>query len=268
MRLITLGPAGTYCHRVALSMSETVSFHNSVTAIVKDVSEGKFDRGIIPIENSIEGSVTESLSSIVAYDIAILQEVVIPIKHALLAQSKTFDTITSHPQAIAQCRSFISSNYPGLHLEPTTSTASGISQAIESPSVAAIGHPESSNGKLKIIAKNIQDQSSNSTRFFVIAPPTRRQQKGTKTSVIIYPHSDYSGLLLEILQTFSDKNLNLTRIESRPSGNKLGDYLFHIDFEAAYDDPAVKHVISQLEGIIDSDGWIRFLGSYDVCYKQ
>ena len=119
--------------------------------------------------------------------IAILEEVVTPIQHALLAQSTTFDTITSHPQALAQCRNFITSNYPDLKLEPTTSTASGIDRATKDDSIAAIGHPESSNEKLKILAKNIQDQSSNSTRFFVIAPPTKRQKLGKKPLLLYIP---------------------------------------------------------------------------------
>ena len=266
MSILTLGPAGTYSHRVSLSFSDDIVFRNSVTAIVKDVSDGTFDKGIIPVENSIEGSVTESLSSLVDHDIAILEEVVAPIQHALLAQSATFDTITSHPQALAQCRNFITSNYPDLKLEPTTSTASGIDRATEDDSIAAIGHPQSSNEKLKTLAKNIQDQSSNSTRFFVIAPPTKRQKLGEKTSVIIYPKSDYSGLLLKILQTFADQDINLTRIESRPSGNKLGDYLFHIDFEASSDESRTLEVFSNLHAIVSENGWVRSLGSYNVTH--
>ena len=266
MSILTLGPAGTYSHRVSLSLSDDIEFRNSVTAIVKDVSDGTFDKGIIPVENSIEGSVTESLSSLVAHEVAVLEEVVAPIKHALLAQSSTFDTITSHPQALAQCRNFITSNYPDIKLEPATSTASGIDRAIEDASIAAIGHPESSNEKLKILAKNIQDQSSNSTRFFAIAPLQKRQTSGEKTSVIIYPRSDYSGLLLKILQTFADQDINLTRIESRPSGNKLGDYLFHIDFESSSDENRTSEVFSNLQNIVSKNGWVRSLGSYNVTH--
>ena len=266
MSILTLGPAGTYSHRVSLSFSDDIEFRNSVTAIVKDVSDGTFDKGIIPVENSIEGSVTESLSSLVVHEVAVLEEVVAPIKHALLAQSTTFDTITSHPQALAQCRNFITSNYPALKLEPATSTASAIDRATENASIAAIGHPESSNEKLKILAKNIQDQSPNSTRFFAIAPLQKRQESGEKTSVIIYPQSDYSGLLLKILQTFADQNINLTRIESRPSGNKLGDYLFHIDFEASSDESRTSEVFSNLQSIVSKNGWVRSLGSYNVTH--
>ena len=266
MSILTLGPAGTYCHRVSLSISDDISFRNSVNAIVKEVSDGTFSNGVIPVENSIEGSVTESLSCLVNHDVSVLKEVVAPIRHSLLAQSSNFNTIMSHPQALAQCRNFINSEYPNLKLEPTTSTATGILRATEDKTVAAIGHHQSSTEKLKILAKNIQDQSTNSTRFFVIAPSEQRQLSGKKASVIIYPRSDYSGLLLEILQTFAAQNINLTRIESRPSGNKLGDYLFHIDFEASSDENRTVDVFSNLRSIISKNGWIRSLGSYDVTY--
>src|SRR6056297_3812532 len=126
MNAVTLGPAGTYSHRAARAVAAEVSFRESVTAIVDAVATGEFERGVVPIENSIEGSVTESLDAIADYDVAVVREIVTPIRHALLAQGPEFDTIASHSQALAQCRSYLEREYPDATLEAVASTAQGV----------------------------------------------------------------------------------------------------------------------------------------------
>ena len=264
MRAVTLGPAGTYSHRAALAVVDEVEFRESVTGIVEAVAEADYDRGVIPVENSIEGSVTESLDALVEYDVAVVSEIVAPIRHALLAQSEAFDVIASHSQALAQCRSFIESTYPDAQLEAVASTARGVAQAREDPTVAAIGHPENAGDDPHVLAEDIQDRSSNATRFFVIAPPGDRAEAGGKTSVIIYPRTDYAGLLLELLEAFADRDINLTRIESRPSGNRLGEYLFHIDLAAGLYEERTQAALDDVRGLVAEDGWVRALGSYDT----
>ncbi len=263
MEAVTLGPAGTYSHRAARSVVDDVSFRESVTGIVEAVAEGDFERGVIPVENSIEGSVTESLDAIVDYEVAVVREVVTPIRHALLAQSANFDTVASHSQALAQCRAFLESEYPDVALEAVASTARGVERARESDSIAAIGHPDNAHDGLTVLAEDIQDQTSNATRFFVIAPMADRDGAGGKTSVIVYPNANYPGLLLEILEAFADRDINLSRIESRPSGTRLGDYLFHIDFEAGLYEDRTKDALADVEAIAEN-GWVRRLGSYDT----
>ena len=262
MQAITLGPEGTYSHRAAKAVAEDVAFRESVTAIVEAVATGKYDRGVIPIENSIEGSVTESLDALAEYDVSVVEEIVTPIQHALLAQSEEFDTVASHAQALAQCRTFLEETYPDADLEAVTSTARGVQRAIEDPSIAAIGHPENADGDLVVLAENIQDRQSNTTRFFVLAGPDEGSEAGGKTSIIVYPNVDYAGLLLEILEAFADRDINLSRIESRPSGERLGDYLFHIDFEAGLYEDRSKQALADIEEIA-KHGWVRRLGSYD-----
>ncbi len=265
MDILTLGPAGTYSHRAALHVSDdsNISFTESVTAIVEAVADGEYDRGVVPVENSIEGSVTESLDAFAESNIAVLQELITPIRHALLAQDESFDTVASHAQALAQCREYLESNYPDVDLEAVTSTARAVQRAREDHSVAAIAHPATAeNGSLAILAEDIQDRTSNATRFLVTGPVSERSTAGSKTSFIVYPNVDYPGLLLEMLEPFAERDINLTRVESRPSGERLGDYVFHIDVAAGLYEERTQDALEVIEAIAEN-GWVRRLGSYD-----
>jgi prephenate dehydratase len=266
MQTLTLGPAGTYSHRAASAVAddEHISFTESVTAIVESVADGEYDRGVVPVENSIEGSVTESLDAFAEYDIAVVKEIITPIRHALLAQGESFKTVASHAQALAQCRSYLEANYPEADLEAVASTARGVQRAREDPTVAAIGHPaNATNGEsLEVLAEDIQDRTSNATRFLVVAPTDERSDAGSKTSFIVYPDVDYPGLLLEMLEPFADRDINLTRVESRPSGERLGDYVFNIDIAAGLYEERTQDALAVIESIAES-GWVRRLGSYD-----
>jgi len=271
MRAVTLGPAGTYSHRAASAVADEVSFRESVTSIVEAVageggvgeSNAPFDRGVVPVENSIEGSVTESLDALSTGDVAVVQEIVTPIRHALLAQGESFDAVASHSQALAQCRTFLEDNYPDIRLEAVASTARGVEHAREDPAVAAIGHPDNAGDGLRVIAEDIQNRDSNATRFLVIAPPEERSEAGGKTSIVVYPNDNYPGLLLELLEAFADRDINLSRIESRPSGERLGDYLFHIDFEAGLYEERTEEALAEVDEIA-ANGWVYRLGSYDT----
>ena len=265
MEAVTLGPPGTYSHRAARAVVDEVSFVESVTAVVEAVAEGDADRGVVPVENSIEGSVTESMDALVEYEVAVVQEVVTPIRHALLARGEEFSVVASHSQALAQCREYLEEHYPDVELEAVASTARGVEQAREDPAVAGIGHPDNAGEDLVVLAEDIQDRPSNATRFFVVAPVAERSAAGGKSSVIIYPNADYSGLLLEILAAFADRDINLTRIESRPSGTRLGDYLFHVDFAAGLYEDRTKAALADVDEIA-ADGWVRRLGSYDTSH--
>ncbi|WP_049981880.1 prephenate dehydratase [Halolamina rubra] len=279
MHVVTLGPAGTYSHRAAQSIADegAVSFRESVTEIVAAVADGEFERGVVPVENSIEGSVDESLDALADREVSVVQEVVSPIRHALLAQGPEFDTVASHPQALAQCREYLTENYPDVAQEAVASTARGVERARKDPSVAAIGHPanagspepgadgDDDNHPLQRIAENIQDRDSNATRFLVVAPESERSQAGGKTSLVVYPGANYPGLLLELLEAFADRDINLSRIESRPSGRRLGDYCFHFDIEAGLYEARTQEALAEVEAIC-ADGWVRRLGSYDTSH--
>ncbi|SDM04794.1 prephenate dehydratase [Halogranum gelatinilyticum] len=263
MKAVTLGPAGTYSHRAARAVADDVEFRESVTAIVDAVADGDYARGVVPIENSIEGSVTETLDALSNREVAVTQEIVTPIRHALLAQSGNFETVASHSQALAQCRSYLEAEYPDVSLEAVASTARGVERARNDPTVAGIGHPDNAGDDLQIIAEDIQDRKSNATRFFVVAPMSERSDAGGKSSVVVYPNANYPGLLLELLEAFAERDINLSRIESRPSGDRLGDYLFHLDFEAGLYEDRAQEALEDVEEIARK-GWVRRLGSYDT----
>ncbi|MFB6310626.1 MAG: prephenate dehydratase [Salinirussus sp.] len=265
MKVLTLGPAGTYSHRAARAVADDadIAFSESVTAIIEAVATGEFDRGVVPVENSIEGSVTESLDAFADHEIAVVREVVTPIRHALLAQGEDFATVASHAQALAQCRDFLEAEYPGVDVEAVASTARGVERARDDASIAAIGHPDNAGEDgLRVLAEDIQDRTSNATRFLVVAPVAERSEAGSKTSFIVYPNVDYPGLLLELLEPFADRDINLTRVESRPSGERLGDYVFHIDIAAGLYEERTQAALAEIESIAEK-GWVRRLGSYD-----
>ena len=265
MDVLTLGPAGTYSHRAATAIAneEDIAFSESVTEIVESIASGQYQRGVVPVENSIEGSVTESLDAFSEYEISVVKEIITPINHGLLAQEESFDLVASHAQALAQCRAFLEENYPDARLEAVASTARGVQRAREDPTIAAIGHPANADdGELLVLAEDIQDRTSNATRFLVVAPVTQRSEAGSKTSFIVYPNLDYPGLLLELLEPFADRDINLTRVESRPSGERLGDYVFHIDIAAGLYEERTQDALGVIESIAEK-GWVRRLGSYD-----
>lgn len=263
---LTLGPAGTYSHRAASAVADDddIHFTESVTSIIEAIANEEFDRGVVPVENSIEGSVTESLDALAEHDVAVVQEVITPIRHALIAQSEEFDLIASHAQALAQCREYLEANYPNADREAVASTARGVERARENPRVAAIGHPANaeSDETLQVLGEDIQDRSSNATRFLVVAPASERTEAGSKSSFIVYPNADYPGLLLEMLEPFADRDINLTRVESRPSGERLGDYVFHIDVAAGLYEERTQDALADIERLAEN-GWVRRLGSYD-----
>jgi len=280
MKAVTLGPEGTYSHRAARSVADVVEFRESVTAIVEAVADGQYERGVVPIENSIEGSVTETLDVLADNDLAVVEEIVTPIRHALLAQDETFETVASHSQALAQCREYLSETYPEADLEAVASTARGVEIAREDPTVAGIGHPDNASGQasegsqtesgqggtgLQVLAEDIQDRNSNATRFFVVAPIADRSRAGGKSTFIVYPNDDYPGLLLDLLEPFADRDINLTRVESRPSGERLGDYVFHIDIAAGLYEDRTEQALADIDQLA-ADGWIRRLGSYDTSH--
>ncbi|MDY6776165.1 MAG: prephenate dehydratase [Halobacteria archaeon] len=253
--IATLGPEGTYSHRASLEICDDIVFYDSVHEIADSVSAGDVKGGVVPVENSIEGSVNTTLDVLADYDVYVRKEILVEIHHALISQSERFDEIASHPQALAQCRSFLEAEYPDVHLRSVSSTAKGVEEARENPDVAAVAHPDLASNGLEVVAEEIQDVAANVTRFFYLT--TERYDEGDKTTVVVYPGNDRPGLLYDILGVFEERGVNLTRIESRPSKRELGDYVFHIDYEGGYDEEI-------LEGLGDKVDWIKYLGSYDT----
>lgn len=250
----TLGPSGTYSHRAALKLCDDVRFYDGVPEIAEAVESREVGRGVVPIENSIEGSVNATLDVLAEYDLYIVAEVVVDVEHALLAQDDGFKVVASHPQALAQCRGYLRENYPDAELRSVSSTAAGVEEAREDASVAAIAHPSLADETVRVLDRSVQDADGNSTRF--VAVDSEPTSGGEKTTIVVYPGADRPGLLYDILGVFKERGVNLTRIESRPSKRELGDYVFHIDFAGGDDD----EILSALDEHVE---WVEFLGSYD-----
>jgi len=228
------------------------------------VGSGEVERGVLPVENSIEGSVNATLDVLTEYDLYIVAEVVVDVEHALLAQGDDFSVVASHPQALAQCRGYLRERYPDAELRSVSSTAAGVEEARADASVAAIAHPSLADETVGVVDEAVQDVEGNSTRFVAVAreaadEDVEERDGDAKTTIVVYPGGDRPGLLYDILGVFKERGVNLTRIESRPSKRELGDYVFHIDFEVHKGTGDVDGILDALEEHVE---WVDFLGTY------
>lgn len=268
--LVVLGhgqtPAETYSERTARALTDSVAYSGSVTSIFETVAadHSSHEFGIVPVEHSITGDVGETLDALDRYDVAILLETVAPIRTALLAQDDQFETIESHPQALIECKPELRDQWPDREQRAASNTARAVKRALDDPKVAAVSHPENAIGSLEVLATGLHRTSNPAAaRFLVIGPSERKMKEGEKTSILIRPNDDYPGLLTDLLTPFSARNINLTRTQSRPAGGILGNYQFHLDIEAALDDPETQAALRELrELFVDCE--IDEFGSFPV----
>jgi prephenate dehydratase len=220
---------------------------------------------VVPLENSCEGSVNLTLDFLAGReDVFIRAELVLPVVQNLLARPdatlSNLETIYSHPQALAQCYNYLRHNFPRVRLSPADSTAAAARLARAAPEAAAIGTPRAAAlYGLEVKVPAVNDQAENVTRFVVLGPTEApRPAGGVKTSLVVFI-VDRPGALYRILQEFATRGLNLTRIESRPTGNRLGEYHFFIDVIGHREDPMLAEA---LEAVFSQSTRIRVLGSY------
>lgn len=269
-----LGPKGTYSEE-ALELflkgdSTDCVDYPSIDRVTRAVADGEISQGIVPFENSIEGTVNITIDSLTAdKTLKIVGEVILPIKHHLMVKRNVskdnIELIVSHPQAIAQCRRYINQNYPSAEVKEVNSTAEAAFMVSKGEGrIAAIGNERAAkNYDLEVIGCDIQDCQDNQTRFVIVSKEEGPKPLQAKTSLIV-SITDRPGGLYQILREFALANINLTRIESRPAKTNLGDYLFYIDFLGAIDDPAVEKCLDTIQDIAAS---LRILGSYQVWHK-
>jgi len=232
------------------------------------VAEGKADAGLVPIENSIEGSVNVTLDAL-AFDehgVQIQAEVVRRIRHALLGIDGTpldrIADISSHPHASAQCRDYLAREVPRARVHAANSTAEAAREvaALGDPQWAAIGTPLAAElYGLSVLAADIEDRPENASRFVLVGNERPAPTGADKTSVVCFIEKDRPGSLLAILHEFSDRQINLTKLESRPTKERLGEYCFFIDMEGHADEPPVQYAIDSLSTKILE---VKVLGSY------
>jgi prephenate dehydratase len=265
-----LGPAGTFTEaallKIAASDDQLIAYAN-VTAALDAVRKGEVSKALVPIENSVEGVVARTLDELASGEpLVITTETTLPVTFSLMTlenkDPKDIKSIATHPHAESQCRSFIAKNYPNAQVIETTSTAAAAKGLSKGDYDAAIGAAVAAkNYQLKIIAEDIGDNTKAVTRFVVVEKPGKSPAATGKdrTSLAVFIAIDHAGALLEILNEFAKHQVNLSFIQSRPTGSQLGHYHFIIDTEGHIEDKPVAAALAGLKEICED---IRFLGSY------
>ena len=265
-----LGPAGTFTEaallKIAASDDQLIAYAN-VTAALDAVRKGEANKALVPIENSVEGVVARTLDELASGEpLVITAETTLPVTFSLITlenkDPKDIKSIATHPHAESQCRSYIAKNYPNAQVIETASTAAAAKGLSKGDYDAAIGAAiAAKNYQLKIIAEDIGDNTNAVTRFVVVEKPGKSPAATGKdrTSLAVFIAIDHAGALLEVLNEFAKHQVNLSFIQSRPTGSQLGHYHFIIDAEGHIDDKPVAAALAGLKEICED---IRFLGSY------
>jgi chorismate mutase/prephenate dehydratase len=271
LRVGYLGPQATFTHEAAIKYFGQGAQYNalrSISEIFDEVYKGRVDMGVVPVENSTEGVVSHTLDMFLNYDLRISGEIIIPITHCLLSKAtrkEDIKTIYSHPQALAQCRNWIEKNLTNCTFIETRSTAEAAEMASKNDKAGAIaGEGASKIYDLNVLERNIQDVSDNSTRFLIIGKVEHKPTGNDKTS-ILFSIKDEPGALYKMLAPFAKRNINLTKIESRPIKTKAWEYVFFLDLDGHIADKKVKEAIDELS---KNCVFLKIAGSYPKFTKE
>lgn len=260
-----LGPEGTFTHIAARRLFGLAARYSEATTI-----EGVFDAvrrgaaayGVVPMENSTEGSVTWSADALLEGGVFIRRELVLDVSHCLLGHPRELtavERVYSHPQALAQCRAWLGRNLATAQLVQTSSTSAAAREAAADPAGAAVGSSLAGElGGLPILRANIQDRAENATRFVMLAREDAPRTGDDKTT-LGFALRDEPGALRKALEIFDAAGVNLSRIESRPSRHKAWEYVFLVDLEGHREDAAVARAVALLRAESES---VTLLGSY------
>ena len=266
MKVAFQGEKGAYSESAVYKFfgeSVTVVPCRDLTETFESVTKKKAEYGVVPIENSIEGSVNQTYDLFLKYDLKVRGEVIIKIEHCLIANPNTnldaVETVFSHPQALAQCRNFLEKS--GWELIPTYDTAGSVKMLKEKGmknAVAVASERAAELYEMKIITRDIADNPENYTRFFVLSKEDAATTGKDKTS-IIFSAAHKPGSLYNALGEFAKRGINLTRIESRPTRQKPWEYNFYLDFEGHRSEPRCAEVLGALS---EYAVFVKILGSY------
>lgn len=259
------GAEATYTHLAArekFGASTNLRPTTSIAEVFQDVTRGRAAYGVVPIENSSEGVVAHTLDSLVESGLKICAEIFLDIHHYLLSRSgqpADVRRIISHPQALAQCRGWLANHFPSIPVDEVASTAHAAIKAAEDGALAAISSAMAEEVyNLKAVAANIEDQSTNITRFLVLGKTAAKPSGDDKTS-LVFSVKDEPGVLHRMLQPFARSRINLTKIESRPIKNKPWEYMFFLDLLGHREQKVVSRAIAGLE---KNCLFLKILGSY------
>ena len=262
-----LGPPGTYSEEAALLYDPSADrYYPTITAVGEAVAAGEIDEGIVPIENSLAGAVIFTLDLLIDQPkLFIRGEIDLPIEHYLLAKPGTVPSevkvIYSHPQALAQCRGYLEKNYPNAEQMASLSTVLCVTDSFESSVPAAAISPRRASElyDVDILDRGIQDEKSNVTRFAVLGLSDHEPTGQDKTSMAFTFEEDTPGLLYRVLREFGQRDINLFKIESRPTKKFLGEYIFLMDCAGHREESPMKEALAALSEPISM---LRILGSY------
>jgi len=266
VRVSFLGPAGTFSHQAVVRQFGAIVDlvpAASISEVFSLTERGRASYGIVPIENSIEGVVTETFDNLVEMEVTICGEVLLPVRQTLLSQSGRLEDVrkvASHPQPLAQCRQWLQNRLPKAALSQTASTAAAAELAAGDPEVAAIGSEVAAEVyDLQIIETGIEDSRRNTTRFLIIGREQPAASGHDLTSAVFTVQKDSSGALHRLLEPFAERGVNLSSIQSRPMKGKPWEYLFFIDLQGHSSSPAVQQALDAAAEVAHS---YKVLGSF------
>jgi chorismate mutase/prephenate dehydratase len=264
-RIAFLGPRGTFTD-MALEhfFGQTVDREDcrTIQEVFRSVERGASDYGIVPVENSTEGSVTYTLDELMETGLVITGEAFVPVTYALLSQEKDMSNLQvlySHPQTFGQCKNWIQANLPSARREPVESTARAAEQAAREKGAAALSSTLAGEiYGLNVLADRTEDIRQNTTRFLVLGRG-RTSPTGRDRTSIVLAVKDRPGALMNLLRPFQDAGINMTRIESRPDKKTMWSYNFFIDFLGHAEEDTISRALTEME---KETHFLRILGSY------
>ncbi|MDX1513957.1 MAG: prephenate dehydratase [Gammaproteobacteria bacterium] len=260
-----LGPEGTFTEAAAFKHfghAVSVTPLDTIDAVFREVESGAADFGVVPVENSTEGVISHTLDMFMQSRLAICGEVQLRIHHFLMAAEDDIGKVKrvcSHQQSLAQCRKWLDRNLASVPREAVSSNAEAARMAKQTPGTAAIaGEVAAEIYGLNLLARNVEDEPDNTTRFLVIGKQSVGRTGNDKTSVV-FSAKNRPGALFELLEAFKKRDVNMTRIESRPSRSGMWEYAFFIDVDGHVTDESVQ---AALRDIDEHASFFKVLGSY------
>jgi chorismate mutase/prephenate dehydratase len=263
-KIAFLGPWATWTHQAALKKFGSSCLFipcADVKGVIEEIENARVDFGVVPVENSNEGSVNVTLDLLVETNLNVCGEISLKIDQSILVKEEKNQIlrIYSHPQGLAQCRNWLSKNYPDVELIPVSSTAEAAKKTAKESYAAAIASEAAAKiYKLQVLESGIQDGKQNYTRFFVVGNSKTKPTGDDKTS-LVFMIKDRVGALHDIMGVFDKNKVNMVRIESRPSRKKLWEYMFFVDIDGHSDDKKVSAAINDLKQFCV---FVKVLGSY------
>lgn len=264
LKIAFLGPEGTWTHQAAIDkFGHSVAYvpQASLSDVFDQVARKRADYGVVPIENSTEGAVNHTLDMFADSPLKICAQILMPIQNALMAKGprEGINKLYSHPQVFGQCRDWIHKNFPSADLIEVSSTTRAAGIAAEEPGAAALGGTLAAklNG-LEILEDAIQDRATNTTRFLVLSHNTCPATGNDRTS-IMFSVRDQPGSLFNALKPFNEFEINMSKIESRPSKRRDWEYFFFVDVLGHCED---QKLITALDELGEHCSFVKILGSY------